>query len=130
MDVFSRTKSVLHEGLVRIPDNPDGRRLITQAKTVVAKPAAGGTLTIRMPRRMGVAHGDLVSAWTLATHKLAYAITTKEKPFQPEYGSPEWFAIRKTKEEEADKKRELKYLKETERAIKEENAYWSKIRYR
>lgn len=122
MDVFARTKAVLHEGLVSIPDCPDGRRLITQAKTVVAKPAAGGGLTIRIPRRIGIAHGDLVSAWTLATHRLAYSQAKKEAAPSIEYGSPEWFATQRQRDDVADKKREQAWIKSLEREIKEERS--------
>lgn len=115
MEVFTRTKAVLHEGLCTIPDNHDGKRLIEQAKTVVAKPAAGGTLTIRMPRRVGTAHGDLVSAWTLAVHHLAYSSAASEKPSVPQWGTPEWREWNKVKELELEKEREARYLKGLDR---------------
>lgn len=71
-EVFQRTRSMLHEGLIIIPKNALGRRLVEQAKLVTSKPSPGGTTTIKVPRKIGMGHGDLVSAWTLAVHKLAY----------------------------------------------------------
>ena len=69
---FSRVRSVLHEGLVLLPDDELSVRLIQQAKLVTAKPAPGGGLTIKIPRKVGLGHGDLVSSWVVAIHKLAY----------------------------------------------------------
>lgn len=90
-DVFHRTRSVLHEGRIKIPDVPLGRRLLQQAKLVTSKPSPGGTTTIKIPRKIGLGHGDIVSAWVLAVHRLAYARVKKDRPaFEP--GSPEWHA--------------------------------------
>ena len=121
-EVFQRTRSVLNEGLVRIPDVPLGRRLVQQAKLVTSKASPGGTTTIRIPRKIGLGHGDIVSAWVLAVHRLAYAQLQEEKPVY-EYGSPEWQAefMRKTlvrherwekdllKSEEAEVKRSMRH---------------------
>lgn len=117
-DVYSRTKGVLHEGLCRIPDNKEGKRLLDQAKTVVAKPAAGGTLSIRTPRRNGMAHGDLVSAWTLAVHFLAYGEAVQAKPKAPPKDSPEWHTDQEAKRLRFLEEQERKYLKEAERAAR------------
>ena len=78
---FSRVRSVLHEGLVLLPDDELSVRLIQQAKLVTAKPAPGGGLTIKIPRKVGLGHGDLVSSWVVAIHKLAYGTvrTVKEE---------------------------------------------------
>ncbi len=82
---------MLHEGYCVIPDNKLGNQLIGQAKLVSAKPAPGGTVTIKIPRKVGMGHGDLVSAWTLAVHALAYK-NAEAKQIVYEYGSPEWQA--------------------------------------
>jgi hypothetical protein len=86
---FSRVRAVLHEGLVLLPDDELTVRLIQQAKLVTAKPAPGGGLTIKVPRKVGLGHGDLVSAWVVAIHRLAYGQVSKEKvelkPNTPEY---------------------------------------------
>jgi hypothetical protein len=88
-DVFQRTRTVLHDSLIKLPDNALGRRLVQQAKLVTAKPAPGGTTTIKVPRKIGLGHGDLVSAWTLAVHNLAYdQLATDKLVFEP--GTPEW----------------------------------------
>ncbi len=78
-ETFSRTRSVLHEGLVRIPKSDLSSRLIAQAKLVTSKHAPGGGLTIKVPRKVGLGHGDLVSAWVLAVHNLAYGRVKTEK---------------------------------------------------
>lgn len=120
MEVYTRTKGVLHEGLCRLPDNKEGRRLVEQGKTIVARPAAGGALTIKAPRRTGMAHGDLVSAWTLAVHHLAYGtVQNAEKPI-PARGTPEWQVYIKARELEYESAREAKYLREQSRAVKKQ----------
>lgn len=89
--VYQRTRSALHEGRCRIPGDKIGRRLVQQAKMVTHKASPGGTVTIKVPRKIGLGHGDIVSAWTLAVHALAYRnlpVETKEL----EYGTPEWKA--------------------------------------
>jgi hypothetical protein len=88
-DVFTRTRAVLHEGLVKLPECPDARRLASQCKMVSSKPMAGGQIAIKVPRKLGNGHGDLVSAWTLAVHNLAYQVMGSEQN-QYEIGSPEW----------------------------------------
>ncbi len=88
---FQRTRSVLHEGLCRIPDVQIGRRMVQQAKLVSSKAGAGGTTTIKIPRKIGLGHGDIVSAWVLAVHRLAYSMVQEDKiVYQP--GTPEWNA--------------------------------------
>lgn len=86
---FSRVRSVLHEGLVLLPDDELSVRLIQQAKLVTAKPAPGGGLTIKIPRKVGLGHGDLVSSWVVAIHKLAYGtvrtVKTELVANTPEY---------------------------------------------
>ncbi len=76
---FCRVRSVLHEGLVLLPKSDLVTRLIAQAKLVTATPAAGGRLSIKTPRKVGLGHGDLVSAWVLAIHRLAYGRVKSEK---------------------------------------------------
>jgi hypothetical protein len=116
-DVFQRTRAVLHEGLVRVPDNAIGRRLMSQAKLVTAKPSPGGLTTIRVPRKIGMGHGDLVSAWTLAVHDLAYkAISSTKILYQP--GSPEWKSEFDRRLRSADQKKMDDYLKKTQKEVK------------
>lgn len=86
---FSRVRAVLHEGLVVLPEDELSKRLIQQAKLVTGKPAPGGGITIKVPRKVGLGHGDLVSAWVVAVHRLAYGqvseVKIELKPNTPEY---------------------------------------------
>ncbi len=88
-DSFSRVRSVLHEGLVCLPESELTTRLLSQAKLVTAKPSPGGGLTIRIPRKVGLGHGDLVSAWVLAVHRLAYSQPKSER-IVAEPGTTQW----------------------------------------
>ena len=88
---FSRVRSVLHEGLVLLPKSDLVSRLVSQAKLVTARPAPGGGLSIKIPRKVGLGHGDLVSAWVLAVHNLAYGKVKREK-VQLVTNTPEWVA--------------------------------------
>lgn len=90
-EVYQRARALLKENRIVIPDNPIARRMVNQAKMVKAKASVGGRITIHVPRRVGMGHGDLVSAWTLAVHALAYS---RPKEVIPEYdpGTPEWLA--------------------------------------
>ena len=91
---YSRTRAVLHEGKARLPNNP---RLLGQLRAITSRPTPGGGLTITSPRRAGAGHGDLVSAWVLAVHALAYA--QSQTPVDtPEPGTPEWHAWQGKKE--------------------------------
>jgi len=65
--VFTRAKSILHEGRLKIPAGQ--KRLIAQLREIVSKPTPGGGLTISSPRRGG-AHGDVASAFVLALYDL------------------------------------------------------------
>lgn len=85
-DVYARTRAVLHEGLLVLPDSS---RLQQQMRSIVARPTAGGLLSIRAPRKTGLGHGDLVSALVLAVHRLAYAQATKKEE-EYERGTLEW----------------------------------------
>jgi len=78
-DTFSRVRAVLQEGKIQLPKTELTTRLIAQAKMVTAKPAPGGSLSIKIPRKVGLGHGDLVSAWVLAVHRLAYGKVKSDK---------------------------------------------------
>jgi hypothetical protein len=70
LEVFTRARSALHEGKVKIPGG--NTRLISQLRQVVSKPTPGGQLTITSPRRGG-AHGDIASAFVLGLWAAAQA---------------------------------------------------------
>ncbi len=125
-DVFQRTRSVLHEGYCRIPDVTIGKRLIQQAKMVVSKPSPGGTVTIRVPRKIGMGHGDIVSAWVLAVHRLAHAELERNRiVYEP--GTREWSNESLRRIVEHQDKQQLDYLKKIEKAARSHmNAYQRK----
>ncbi len=80
---------------------------------VSSKPAPGGTVTIKIPRKIGMGHGDIVSAWVLAVHRLAYDIPRAEKvEFEP--GTPEWAAEFQRRVLSHEEQRMAKALKEEE----------------
>lgn len=116
-DVFQRSRAVLHEGHCLIPDVPICRRMIAQAKMVVSRPAPGGTTTIRIPRKIGMGHGDLVSAWTLAIHRLAFAELEHKIPtYEP--GSTEWIDESARRIVDFQKKQQDQYLKNLEKQVR------------
>lgn len=116
-EVYQRTRAVLHDARCALPDTEMGRRLVAQAKMVVAKPTPGGTVSIRVPRRLGMGHGDVVSAWTLAVHRLAYA-RLHDKKVVHEPGSPEWLAETTARLKSAEDKRMDSSLRREEMLVK------------
>lgn len=116
-EVFQRTRMVLHEGYCKLPDAPVCRRLIQQAKMVVSKPAPGGTVTIKIPRKIGMGHGDLVSAWVLAVHKLAWA-QVKGDIIVHEPGTVGWFNESQRRLVEYQEKQQRDYLKKLEADVR------------
>ena len=67
-DVYQATRTLLHEGRIRLPRHD---RLLRQIREVVARPTAGGGVTIASPRWRTGGHGDLVSAFVLAVWDVA-----------------------------------------------------------
>lgn len=89
LESFARCRSVLHEGLIVLPRSDLSSRLISQAKLVSGKPSPGGGISIKVPRKAGMGHGDLVSAWVVATYHLAYGrVKTERKDVA--FGSDEY----------------------------------------
>jgi hypothetical protein len=116
-EAFQRTRSVLHEGHTRIPDVQLGRRMVQQAKLVTSKPSPGGTVTIKIPRKIGLGHGDIVSAWVLAVHDLAYSRVARDRVvYEP--GTPEWIAESQRRIVSAEDKRQKDYIKKLEKEMK------------
>lgn len=113
-EVFQRTRSVLHDARVKVPDNPLGRRLVQQAKLVTSRPAPGGTVSIKVPRKIGLGHGDIVSAWTLAVHQLAYDNLTADRVMY-EPGTEAWNKEFNRRVMEAEQKKQDDYLKNLEK---------------
>lgn len=74
LETYTRTRAVLHEGNLRLPNQP---RLLAQLRGVLSRPTPGGGLTITSPRRAGSGHGDIVSALVLGVHRLAHRQVTE-----------------------------------------------------
>lgn len=116
---FQRVRSLLNEGRIRIPDVTIGRRMVQQAKLVTSRATPGGTTTVRIPRKIGLGHGDIVSAWILAVQALAWAVVVKEKPmFVP--GSTEWNENFRNKILAKEEKWEANTIKELEKSAMKE----------
>jgi hypothetical protein len=116
-EVFQRTRAVLNEGHCKIPDVTIGRRMIQQAKLVSSKATPGGTVSIRVPRKLGLGHGDIVSAWVLAVHKLAYS-QVREERIVHEPGTPEWNAEFMRRQLTHEEKALKEYLRKAEREVR------------
>ena len=113
-EVFQRTRSVLHDGLIRIPDVKIGRRMLQQAKLVTSKASPGGTVSIKVPRKIGLGHGDIVSAWVLAVNDLAYSQVVRDKVvYEP--GTAEWNAEFMRRVLTREEKQQADYLKNLEK---------------
>ncbi len=117
-DSFSRVRSVLHEGLVSIPKCELASRLVAQAKLVTARPSPGGGLTIRIPRKVGLGHGDLVSAWVLAVHRLAYG-KPREEVVRAIPGTHAWNVEFNRRMDAYYSKQNAKALKECEKSVRQ-----------
>lgn len=116
-EVYQRARAVTHEGLVKLPESAITNRLINQAKMVTSKAAPGGSVTIRTPRKIGMGHGDIVSAWVLAVHRLAHSRLQKDVvTYEP--GSPEWFKESSRRLLEASDRQQSDYLKRTEAVVR------------
>jgi hypothetical protein len=62
-DSYMHVRALLRTGSLRLPAVP---RLVSQLRAVTSKAVPGGGTRISSPRRMGQAHGDVVSALVLA----------------------------------------------------------------
>jgi hypothetical protein len=83
-DMFARVRAMLQEGRVELPSDKITSRLIQQAKMIVGRPTSGGGINIRVPRKVGLGHGDLVSSWVTALHKLSYSVVKNhQEQFKP-----------------------------------------------
>ncbi len=116
-DSFSRVRAVLHEGLVRLPEHDLTHRLIQQAKLVTAKPAPGGGLSIKIPRKVGMGHGDLVSSWVVAIYKLAYG-QVRTVQTEVEFGTPEYNREAQRRLDAYYAKANDKHLRSTEKEVR------------
>ena len=116
-EVFHRTRAVLHEGSVKLPESPVLKRMVQQAKLVTSKAAPGGTTTIKVPRKIGMGHGDIISAWVLAVHRLAYSQVAKEKvTYEP--GTVEWVNESTRRIQEFQQKQQDDYLRKLEKEVR------------
>ncbi len=62
-DSYMHVRTLLRTGKLTLPPAP---RLVTQLRAVTVTPLPGGETRISSPRRVGQAHGDVVSALVLA----------------------------------------------------------------
>lgn len=116
-DVFQRTRAVLHEGRCKLPNSDIVKRMVGQAKLVTSRPSPGGTVTIKVPRRVGTAHGDIVSAWVLAVHRLAHSKLSVEKPtYEP--GDIGWAQESQRRLNESLKKQQDQYLAKLQKEVR------------
>ena len=74
-DTYAIARTVLHAGEMRLPRH---ERFLRQLAQVESRPTSGGLLSISSPRWSGGGHGDIVSAWVLATWR-AYKHGSPEK---------------------------------------------------
>lgn len=116
-EAFVRTRTVLHEGKCIIPRSDIGKRMIQQAKLVGSKASPGGRVTIKIPRRVGLAHGDIVSAWVLAVHRLAYD-KLLDAPLVLDPTDPQWAIESQRRMNEAYAKQQANYLKAAEKEVR------------
>ncbi len=72
-ETYLHARKMLSEGRVRLPNNP---RFLAQLRSIVSKPMSGGGLQISAPRRAGLAHGDIVSAFVASL----WAVKQGEQP--------------------------------------------------
>lgn len=88
-ETYQLTRTLLHEGKLRLPNH---ERLLRQLREVVARPTAGGGVSISSPRWRTGGHGDLVSALVLAI----YQASRRMIPERPEQLTPEERARRES----------------------------------
>jgi hypothetical protein len=127
-DAYVRARAVLHQGLVSLPPND---RMHWQLKTIVARPTAGGHISIKAPRTKGGGHGDMVSAWVNALHYLTYAKVGREKDAKLKPGDPGYATWLQKIEMDRIERAEAEYLrKEDSKLIRERKRTWYNARIR
>lgn len=117
-DAYKRAKAVLHEHRCSIPRM---ERFALQLKSIVARPTAGGHLSIKAPRRKGAGHGDIVSAWVNALHYLTYTHVSEGEGLKLKQGDVGYEAWIQKRQEEAERVAEAEHLKRMEARVAKEN---------
>ncbi len=69
-DLHVAVRQAFNDRRIAIPRHP---RLLAQLRSVTLRPVPGGAYKISSPRRVGLAHGDLVAALTLGLHAASEA---------------------------------------------------------
>jgi hypothetical protein len=120
LEAYGRTKALLQESRVVVPPV---RALRDQAALVKVVETSGGRKTVRMPRRAGKGHGDLLSSWVAAVNELAYA-SLKDAPEEqrPDPASPAYQDYQKRAMAAYEAAREKKYIAEQERHATRQSA--------
>jgi hypothetical protein len=80
---YVHARTLLHSGRLELPDN---RQLMRDLREVSSAPTAGGRVSIRLPRRPGGGHADLVSALVLALYQRGGDVVAGPP-------APDWSAI-------------------------------------
>jgi hypothetical protein len=119
LDMYLRAKSMLDEGRVKVSSN---KRFHHQARMVRAVPTQGGNLTIKTPRRTGLGHGDLVSAWVPAVHHLSYAAIAQKK-HRPKPGDPDYQEYFNGKMKARFEREEAEYLRKAEKDLSKKSRW-------
>lgn len=78
IDVYARTRELLAEGKLGLPDHG---ALVSQLRSIVARPSSTGALVPFSPRRRGTGHGDIASALVLAAWAAARGASGFESGF-------------------------------------------------
>lgn len=120
METYARAKAMLHQDRCEIPDSP---RLKNQMRAITARGTAGGKLSIQSPRKKTQGHGDLVSAWVLGVHKLAWQLVQNETR-GPEPGSPEYEAAWCRKEAQGMLERAMARVEGKKESFAEDDYEW------
>lgn len=78
-DTHVALRQAFNDRRIAIPRHP---RLLAQLRAVTVRPVAGGTYKISSPRRIGLAHGDLVAATVLAVHAVSASDATSKEELE------------------------------------------------
>jgi hypothetical protein len=97
--VYLPIRVALGQFAVSLGDHVLSPKLARQLKETLAKPTAGGSLTIFTPRRAG-SHGDIASAWILAAGRVGAGAEerTPEAALGIGCGRDRWQGVRSKRE--------------------------------
>jgi len=99
---FIKTRTLMREGLVKIPNHP---RLLRQLKEVTWRKNSGGNITIILQKWPTGEHGDIVSAFVLSIFQQSGQLVLAPKP---KVGTPEADAIEVKEAQERRRQAQLR----------------------